>query len=84
MIINRAWAMPNKNTFSIKPIGELIKKWFPDNILTLDPFANTNRIAGITNDLDKSFNCTCSMDAYEFLQLWKNDSMLGVLFDPPI
>ena len=25
MKINRVWAMPNKNTFTIKPIGELIK-----------------------------------------------------------
>lgn len=27
MIINRIWAMPNKNTFSIKPVKELIQKY---------------------------------------------------------
>lgn len=26
MTINRIWAMPNKNTFSIKPIKELVEK----------------------------------------------------------
>jgi len=26
-IINRQWAMPNKNTFSIKPIKDLIERY---------------------------------------------------------
>jgi len=29
MVLNRIWAMPNKNTFSIKPIRELIEKYLP-------------------------------------------------------
>jgi len=36
MKINRAWAMPNKRTFQIKPIGELIEKYKKG--LILDPF----------------------------------------------
>lgn len=27
MEMNRIWAMPNKNTFSIKPIRELLDRW---------------------------------------------------------
>ena len=27
MIISRQWAMPNKNTFQIKPIKELIERY---------------------------------------------------------
>jgi hypothetical protein len=27
MVINRVWAMPNKNTFSIKPIKDLIEMY---------------------------------------------------------
>ena len=27
MVVNRVWAMPNSNTFSIKPIGELVKRY---------------------------------------------------------
>ena len=36
MIINRIWAMPNKKTFSIKPIKELLNKWIKGKCL--DPF----------------------------------------------
>lgn len=27
MVINRAWAMPNSNTFIIPPIGELVARY---------------------------------------------------------
>ena len=30
MIINRIWAMPNKNTFQIKPIKELIERYIEE------------------------------------------------------
>lgn len=38
MIIKRKWAMPNKRTFTIKPIKELIRKYKKDYYLVLDPF----------------------------------------------
>ena len=38
MKITRIWAMPNKETFKIKPIKELLKKYFPINEKILDPF----------------------------------------------
>ena len=44
MIITRQWAMPNKNTFDIKPIKEIINKYLVDGII-IDPFANKNKIA---------------------------------------
>ena len=37
MEIKRKWAMPNKRTFTIKPIEEIIEKYKSDG-LTLDPF----------------------------------------------
>lgn len=37
MIIKRKWAMPNKETFTIKPIKELIERYEMEG-LTLDPF----------------------------------------------
>ncbi len=41
MIINRQWAMPNKNTFQIKPIKDLIERYInqqnKDSII-LNPF----------------------------------------------
>lgn len=42
MIINRVWQMPNSNTFSIKPIQELIEKYAIGKIV--DPFANSNKL----------------------------------------
>lgn len=80
-IIRRVWAMPHKNTFSIKPIKELIFKY--KNGLTIDPFANVNTIADITNDIDERFNTTHHMDALDFLQTFDNQSIDTVLFDPP-
>jgi len=51
MIINRVWSMPNKNTFDIKPIFNLIDRYnktnlfnFKDDFVSIDPFANKNKI----------------------------------------
>lgn len=38
MIINRIWAMPNKKTFTIKPIKELLERVIPKGSKVLDPF----------------------------------------------
>ena len=57
--IQRQWAMPNKNTFDIKPIKELIQSEL------------TN---GIWID---------HMDALDFLKTFQNESVDGVLYDPP-
>ncbi len=80
-IINRVWAMPNKNTFDIKPIKELIEKYYHKN--SIDPFANKNRIASITNDLDPQYDCNYNLDAKDFLGLIGTESVDLVLYDPP-
>ena len=36
MIIRREWAMPNKNTFSIKPIRSLINKYINNKKVIID------------------------------------------------
>lgn len=81
MTINREWAMPNSNTFEIKPIGELIKRYYHKN--SIDPFANRNKIATITNDINPEFGTTYNLDAIEFLKLFTKDSVDLVLYDPP-
>jgi len=81
MIINIKWAMPNKNTFDIKPIKELIERYNVEN--SIDPFANKNRIASITNDLDPIYGCDYNLDALDFLKKFENKSKSFVLFDPP-
>lgn len=54
--------MPNSNTFEIKPIHNLISKYIDlikvdnPNAVIIDPFANRNKLANITNDLDETFD----------------------------
>lgn len=84
MVIDRVWAMPSKNTFDIKPIKELIERYNADiNKLSVDPFANKNRIANVTNDLDPQYDTTYNIDAIDFLKLFKDSSVDLILFDPP-
>ena len=73
--------MPNSNTFSIKPIRELICRYAYGKII--DPFANNSRLASVTNDLDPQFNTDYHMDALEFLKMFADGSVDTVLYDPP-
>lgn len=79
----RSWEMPNANTFDIKAIGRLIQRHNKAGIISIDPFANRNTIASITNDLDPEMNCDYNMDALDFLKIFKTNSVDLVLFDPP-
>ena len=86
MIIKKEWAMPSKNTFSIKPIRDFIK-WqiamMGDERIVVDPFANINEIATVTNDIDPSCNTDYNMDALEFLRIFEDNEVDILLFDPP-
>lgn len=83
MIINRVWAMPNKYTFKIKPIKELLEREVTEG-LWIDPFANENSPAGVRNDLNPDIkNVQFNLDAIDFLNMFASESVDGVLFDPP-
>ncbi|HEL1607073.1 TPA: adenine-specific DNA methylase [Streptococcus suis] len=82
MIIECAWGFPSKNTFSIKPIAELLDEEVRDGIW-IDPFANNSKKATITNDLNKEFDTDYHMDALDFLKMFEDESVDGVLYDPP-
>jgi DNA modification methylase len=82
LTIERVWSMPNKNTFDIKPIRDLILEELNDGIW-IDPFANKNKIATITNDLNPEFDTNYHLDALDFLKLFDDNSVDGVLYDPP-
>lgn len=67
MRIERKWAMPNKRTFTIKPIKELInEETNTGGQYWIDPFPFDFKI-----------------DALDFLIPMGNSSVDGVLFDPP-
>lgn len=83
MIMNRIWEMPNSNTFDIRCIKRLIYKYYKESYVSIDPFANSNQIAKITNDLDPAHGTTHNMDALDFLKTFDDNSVDFVLYDPP-
>ena len=85
MIINRVWAMPNKNTFTIKPIKELVGRYISEYSpkIIADPFANVSKYGTVTNDLNPEYNTDYNMDALAFLKMFEDDSVDMVLYDPP-
>ncbi|WP_314020822.1 adenine-specific DNA methylase [Mogibacterium diversum] len=79
----RIWAMPSRNTFEILPIKNLISEEVSLEKLWINPFANRNKIASITNDLNPEFDTDYHLDALDFLKLFDDASIDGVLYDPP-
>ena len=81
MNVCRVWAMPNKWTFKIKPIAELLERY---NVGKgwVDPFAGMYSPAEITNDHRKDTNAKYHMDAIDFCKILKGPYS-GCLFDPP-
>jgi len=75
--------MPNKNTFSVKPIKELLNKYILANETWIDAFSNSSKIATITNDLNPDYDTDYHMDALDFFKMFESDSIDGVLYDPP-
>ena len=85
MDFTRKWSMPNLQTFTIKPIEEFIKRSLTDGVW-VDPFVRDSIFKAkmkYTNDLNAEFEATHHIDALEFLKLFDDESIDGVLFDPP-
>lgn len=72
VIISRAWAMPNADTFTIKPIKELIQSCFDaaPNAIAVDPFVRNSPFKSkcVSNDLDTEIESDYHMDALDFLK----------------
>ncbi len=83
MKIERIWAMPNKWTFTIKPIKELLKEEI--NGLIIDPFAGKNSPAHEQNDLQGNMGNIDAdhKDALVYLKGKRTARYDTVLFDPP-
>ncbi len=83
MKITRVWAMPNKWTFTIKPIAELLARYVGDGKGWIDPFAGENSPAEFTNDLNPDRTATHHLEAADFLKQLNGNEYNGILFDPP-
>lgn len=92
MKFSRQWAMPSRDTFSIKPIYELIFRimdidkgrsrlgeW-------IDPFARNspfNKYCRFTNDLSMEADTTHHLESLDFLKVIGSEKYDGALFAPP-
>ena len=73
--------MPNKWTFEIPPIRELIERHHVAP--SADPFAGQSRIASFNNDIDPGQGTPTQDDALEYLSSFGDRELQTVLFDPP-
>jgi len=86
MKINRVYFPANKNTFLIKPIQNLIWKYIWKGNKWIDPFVNNSFFKNKcykTNDLNPKIKADHHLRAIDFLKSFSNNSINGVLFDPP-
>lgn len=85
MLMRRAWAMPNSDTFTVQPIGEIVHKYLAQSRVSVDPFARNKRWATHTNDINPKTEAEHHLDAEEFLLMLRDKGIkcdLGIM-DPP-
>lgn len=88
MKIERKWCMPSKDTFSIKPIKDLMDGYverLPENGVVIDPFVGLSPYKDIcvSNDLNPEIKASCNMDALEFLKSCTTGICDLFFYDPP-
>lgn len=95
--IHRKWSMPNHETFSMKPIAELIDRYIGmacdgwGDCVCVDPFARNYPqnpkpfVTYYTNDLNPNTSADSHKEAVEFLHALAEDDVEAqlVLYDPP-
>lgn len=84
--IDRAWAMPNRKTFSISHIAKLLEDEMGGG-LWLDPFAGASRYpvdrSVVTNDFNPKYDTDYNLESLEFLAMFTTGVAAGVVLDPP-
>ena len=84
--------MPNKETFTIKPIRLLIEKYLKrlgKNMLEfeiVDPFVRDSifkNVCSKTNDLNPNIQAMSNVEALEFLKTIEDETVDFLFFDPP-
>lgn len=82
---SRCFAMPNAETFSVKPIGEFVQAYLACSETSVDPFARNRAWATYTNDINPATSAQSHEDAEYFLtDLAERGVTVDLaLFDPP-
>lgn len=77
--------MPNADTFSVKPIGDFVRRYLAESKVSVDPFARDKRWATHTNDLNPATQAEHHMDAEAFCLMLGTREVKAdlVIFDPP-
>ena len=73
--------MPSVWTFKIPAISDLLSEEVSGE--WADPFAGFNSPAKYTNDIEEDRPTTHHLDALVFLKTLGNESLDGIIFDPP-
>lgn len=82
---SRAWAIPNSETFSVKPIGDFVKRYLAASKCSVDPFSRNKNWATHTNDINPSTSAQSHLDAEKFLKCLSDMGIHAdlVILDPP-
>lgn len=82
---SRVWAMPSKDTFSVRPIGDFVRKYLAKSTVSVDPFSRNNSWTTHTNDINPSTSAQHHMDAVAFMQMLASQGAKAdlVILDPP-
>lgn len=85
MHIRRAWAMPNRDTFSVGPIASFVAPYLAASSSSVDPFARNTRLATYRNDMNPNTAAEYHMDAIAFLEQLASEGVRCdlALLDPP-
>lgn len=77
--------MPNLETFSVRPIGEVVQRYLRQSKVSIDPFARNKRWATYTNDLNPATNAEHHLETVDFLNELQQRGVKAdlMLFDPP-
>lgn len=77
--------MPNADTFTVPPMGEMVQRYLRNAKVSVDPFSRNKRWATHTNDLNPKTEAEHHMDAEDFLLMLARQGVrcdLAIL-DPP-
>lgn len=85
MKMSRTWAMPNHNTFSIRPIRKFVERYLQTSTVSVDPYSRNSCMTTYTNDLNPEACTEYHMDAVDFVKMLADGGVVAdlLLLDPP-
>jgi hypothetical protein len=82
---SREWAMPDPDTFNVKPIRDFVWRYLSGSKVSVEPFARNNIWATYTNDIDPETKAASHLDAEEFMKRLARSGTIAdlIILDPP-